>query len=257
METSTRDTFFNGEIVLQQHPSGYRFSVDAVLLTHLALEQSGTAVVDLGTGCGVIPIMLAYRCPMRHIVGVELQPELCELARSNVVANNAAGRVRILEKDMNRLALTDVDGPVDLVVSNPPYRKLGSGRINADSQRAVARHEVKVDLETLLKTARRLLKKSGRFCIIYPSIRLVDLVAAMRAKGLEPKWITLIHSRAASPARLVAVTGVKGGRPGVETGPPLHLYQPDGTYTETMTAMFSEKPYSSNVFMTSPDLTLG
>lgn len=257
MESLTRDTFFNGNIVLNQPKSGYRFSIDAVLLAHLAFEQSGHTVLDLGSGCGVIPIMLAYRSPLRHIIGVEIQPGLCNFARSNVAANKMSGRIHILEKDMRRLEPVEVNGPVDLVVSNPPYRKLGSGRINVDSQRAVARHEVEVDLETVLTTAGRLLKKSGRFCIIYPSSRLVDLVATMRATRLEPKFLTMIHSRASSSARLVAVTGVKDGRPDVEIGPSLTLYHDDGSYTKTVTAMFSEAVYSANVFITNPDLTLG
>ena len=239
MEPLTRDHFFNGNIVLTQPKSGYRFSIDAVILSHLVRPATGETVLDLGTGCGVIPIMLAFRHPDIHVIGVEIQPSLSRLARQNVTDNRMADRVRIVDKDMGKLSLSDIGGPVDQVVTNPPYRKLDSGRINADSQRAVARHELKIDLQTLLLTARRMLNQSGRFSLIYPSVRTVDLVAAMRSTGLEPKTLTMIHAKPASPARLVAITGIKGGRPGLEVGPPLHLYHYDGTYTRALEAMFS------------------
>jgi len=257
MQMLTRDTFFNGHIALHQPKKGYRYSVDAVLLVHLTIEQPGTTILDLGTGCGVIPIMLAYRCPSRFVVGVELQAELATIARLNVKANQMEDRVRIIEKDMCQLGHEEIKKPFDLVVSNPPFRKVGSGRINADSQRALARHELKMDLETLLGTTRRFLKKAGRFCIIYPSTRSVDLLSAMRAAAIEPKFITMIHAGLSSPAKLIAVTGIKDGNPGLEIGSPLFLYNKNGTYTETVATMFSEKAYSSSVFITSPDLTLG
>ncbi len=239
MEAMTCDHFFNGRIVLNQPVSGYRFSIDAVILSHLARPAAGETVLDLGTGCGVIPIMLAYRHSDIRVVGVEIQPTLASLARMNASANRMAHRVRIVEKDMGQLSPADIGGTVDLVVSNPPYRRRGSGRINADSQKAVARHELSVDLETVLLTAWRMLQPGGRFSIIYPSVRTVDLVAAMRATGLEPKSLTMIHSRRELSARLVAMTGVKDGRPGIEVGPPLHLYHDDGTTTRDLEAMFS------------------
>ena len=237
MESLTRDHFFNGNIVLNQPGSGYRFSIDAVILAHLFCPVPGETILDLGTGCGVIPIILAFRHPHVRLIGVEIQPALSRLARQNVADNRLADRIRIIEKDMGQLSPADVGGPVDRVVSNPPYRKRGSGRINADSQRAVARHELKIDLEALLQTTRRMLRKSGRFYVIYPSSRTVDLVTAMRSTGIEPKNVKMIHSKPASPARLVAVTGIKGGRPGLEVGPPLYLYHENGTYTRAVEAM--------------------
>jgi tRNA1Val (adenine37-N6)-methyltransferase len=239
MEPLTRDHFFNGRIVLNQPKSGYRFSIDAVILAHLACPAPGETILDLGTGCGVIPIMLALRYPEIRVIGVELQSSLGDLARRNVADNRMTDRVRIVDKDMVDLVPADIGGPVDRVVTNPPYRKRESGRINADSQKAVARHELTIDLESVLMTARRLLRKSGRFCIIYPSVRTVDLMAAMRSTGLEPKTLTMIHAKPAAPARLVAITGVKCGRPGLEVGPPLHLYHADGTYSRTVEAMLS------------------
>jgi tRNA1Val (adenine37-N6)-methyltransferase len=223
MEPLTRDSFFNGNIVLNQPRSGYRFSIDAIILAHLAEPPAEGTVLDLGTGCGVVSIIMAYRNPGLRVIGVEIQPSLAAVAQENVAANGMSERVRILEKDMNRLALADIGGPVDLVVSNPPYRPLNAGRISPHSQKAIARHEIKVDLKTVIATARSVLNLAGRFCVIYPAVRTVDLLAAMRAGGLEPKRLTMIHSSPASPARLVAVTGIKAGGPELAVRRTLYL----------------------------------
>ncbi|MGA6925005.1 MAG: tRNA1(Val) (adenine(37)-N6)-methyltransferase [Desulfosarcina sp.] len=239
MQPLTRDYFLKCNIVLYQPRSGYRFSIDAVILAHMASPTAVETVLDLGTGCGVIPVMLAFRNPGVQVIGVEIQPALADLARQNAAANKMTQWIRIIEKDLAQLSLADVDRPVDLVVTNPPYRARNSGRINADSQRAVARHELKTDLETVLLTARRMLRKSGRLCVVYPCVRTVDLLAAMRRTGLEPKSLTMIHTRASTSARLVVISGIKAGRPGLVVAPPLFLYREDGSYTQTAEAIFS------------------
>lgn len=238
MEPLTRDCFFSGRIVLTQPRSGYRFSIDSVILSHMVRPLPNETVLDLGTGCGVIPIMLAFRYRDIHVIGVEIQPALAGLAQQNVADNRMTDRIRILHQDMVQLQRADIGGPAGLVVANPPYRRLESGRLNADRQRAVARHELSIDLETLLLTARRMVADSGRMAMIYPAVRTVDLLAAMRAIGLEPKNLTMIHSTSESPARLVMVTAIRGGRPGLAVGPPLALYRKDGTYSPSIRAMF-------------------
>lgn len=239
MTDISRDHFFNGRIVINQPAAGYRFSIDAVILAHLALPLASSRVLDLGTGCGVIPLMMAFRCPALQLVGVEIQPALCAFARQNVADNAMTAHIRILEMDMRTLSRSDVGGPVDLVVSNPPYRQLNSGRINSDSQRAVARHELAVDLAGVMASARRMLQKTGRMAVIYPSVRTVDLLSTMRTQGLEPKSLTMIHSHRDAPARLVAAIAVKGGRPGLSVAPPLAIYAADGAYSPAVAAMVS------------------
>lgn len=239
MQLLTRDHFLNGNVVIYQPKSGYRFSIDAVILAHMACPGSGETVLDLGTGCGVVSVMLAFRHPDLRLIGVEIQPALSKLARRNVEVNGMTERIHIIEKDMGQLSLADVDRQVDLVVTNPPYRKRSSGRIAADSQRAVARHELKTDLKTVLQAARRVLRRSGRLVIIYPTVRTVDLLSAMRAEGLEPKSLKMIHTDMSSSARLVVVSGVKDGRPGIVVEPPFFLYDEKGFYTPAADAFFS------------------
>jgi tRNA1Val (adenine37-N6)-methyltransferase len=125
-----------------------------------------------------------------------------------------------------------------MVVCNPPYRRPGSGRLNPNRQRAVARHELKADLQDVIASTRRMLKTTGRFVTIYTAERMTDILCQMRADSIEPKFVRTIHSDARSEAKLVLVEGTKGGKPGVKIAPPLILYQDSGDYTTEVQRMF-------------------
>jgi tRNA1Val (adenine37-N6)-methyltransferase len=233
----THDTFLNGRLQIAQPGSGYRYSIDAVLLAALPRPKPGQSLLDLGTGCGIIPLILAFRNHDVRITGVEVQSELARLAAMNVANNGLQDRIRILHADLRRLSPDMVCGPVDWIVSNPPYRRAVSGRINPDNQRALARHEIKVNLHQLIGSVRKLLKTGGRFAIIYPSERAVDLFNEMRTAGLEPKWLQCVHSQADGDARLVLVQAVMGGKPGLKIESPLVVYASDGSYSAAVRNM--------------------
>ncbi len=220
-----------------QHREGYRFSIDAVLLAAFSAPEAKDRIVDLGTGCGIMPLILGHRYPAVNITGIEIQPELAELAAENVVANGLKERAIIIRKDLRLLSIQDVGGPMDLVISNPPYRKGRSGRINPNSQRAVARHEILATLQDVTDAAARLLGIGGRFAIVYPAERITDLLTSLRSAGIEPKHIQVVHAKAHAPGRLVLVSGIKGGRPGAAVHEPLVIYQPNGAYTQSVQAM--------------------
>jgi tRNA1Val (adenine37-N6)-methyltransferase len=239
MKPLTKDTFFNGRIIVKQDRSGYRFSIDSILLARHADPRPGDKVLDLGTGCGIIPIILAYRDPNLNIFGIEVQKELADIACFNVEENHMSHIITILCKDMKELKNDMISGPVDLVVSNPPYRKAESGRINPDIQRALARHEIKVSLLDIIATVRRVLRTAGRFVTIYSAERLTDLMTHLRSEGIEPKFIRMVHSGIKTEAKLVLVEGIKGGRPGTKIGPPLLLYDGNGSYTQEVEEMLS------------------
>lgn len=233
----TTDTFFNGKVVVCQTRQGYRFSIDAVLLAAAVHPKSGETVMDMGTGCGVVPIVLAYRNPQVHFVGIELQESLATLAVENVAANRMQDRIVILHQDLRTLNHESIQGPVDWIVSNPPYRSAHSGRINPNAERAVARHEIHLKMSELMLASRRLLKTGGRFAVIYPVERLVDLLVEMRSAGIEPKWMQHIQSRGDDMAKLVLVKGMMRGNPGLKVAPPLVIYEPDGRYSERVEMM--------------------
>jgi len=238
MECLTTDSLFNGSIRVKQHQSGYRFSLDAVLLAQHAMPNPDDTVLDLGTGCGIIPLILAYRYPKIKVYGIEIQTKLADIATLNIAENGMEDRITIYCKDLKRLKHGMTCGPVDLVVTNPPYRKLESGRLNPDQQRAVAKHEIKATLFDVVETARGMLRTSGRFVIIYPAERMPDIIIQMRSAGIEPKYIRMIHSSRQRNAKRILVEGINGGRHGIKIGPPLIIYRKKSVYSDEVQAMF-------------------
>lgn len=238
MVSYTTDTFFNGRIQVKQDRGGYRFSIDAILLAGQATPRPEDKVVDLGAGCGIISLIMAYRNPGIMVYAVEVQAELARLALTNVRDNRLQDRITVLDTDMKTIKPDMTDGPVDLVVCNPPYRRPDSGRINPNHQRAVARHELKANLQDVTASTRRILKTSGRLVTIYSAERTADMLWQMRTDSLEPKIVRTIHSNARSEAKLVLVEGTKGGNPGLKIAPPLILYQDNGDYTDEVKRMF-------------------
>lgn len=230
----TRDLLFGGSLVLCQDRHGYRFSIDAVLLAGLTRVKAKDRVMELGTGCGVVLLALAARNLGAHWEGVEIQPRLASLAQKNVDANGLAGRVYIRTmdwKDVHRMCPAQ---GFDLVVSNPPYRRAFSGRINPDAQKAAARHELKGSVRDMFASAAHLLKHGGRCAVIYPASRLDDLMAAALGAGFRPKRLTLIHSHTQAPASLVHLECLKGAGQELHVAPPFFIYDGTGRYTAAM-----------------------
>ncbi|HEA67467.1 MAG TPA: tRNA1(Val) (adenine(37)-N6)-methyltransferase [Desulfobacterales bacterium] len=239
MGAMTTDTFFNGRVRVNQDRSGYRFSIDAVLLAYYARPRPDDKIIDLGTGCGIIPVILAYRHPGITLYGIEVQKTLAEIATLNAKENRMSDRITIIEKDLKLLESQMVSGPVDLVVSNPPYRRVRSGRINSDRQRAIARHEITATLLDVVQAAHRVLRNSGRLVMIFPAERIIDLIFQMRSSSIEPKHLQMVYSDIDMGATLVLIEGRKGGRPGMKVAPPLTIYHQDGSYTDAVLKMFA------------------
>lgn len=239
MDEQTQNTFFNGRITMFQPASGYRFSLDAVIAANTAAGCKAFRALDIGTGCGILPIVMAYRNPEISVIhGIEIQEELAMLARKNVSVNHMDPRIRIHTKDIQQVTSRDIGGPVDLIACNPPHYEARAGRINPASQKALARHEIALPLKGLVSAASRLLVSGGQFLAIYPASRLVDICWNMRNTGIEPKWIRFIHSAPDRPASKVLVKGVKDGGTGAAVVSPLYVADEDGRYTPEMKAMF-------------------
>lgn len=238
MNFLSADSIFDGHLRIKQQRCGYRFSIDAVILAYHADPKTDDRVVDLGTGCGVIPLIMAYRHPSIAVYGIEVQTELAAIADLNVKDNQLTGRISIICKDMKKLKISTISGPVDLVTCNPPFRKAKSGRINPNQQRAVARHEIKVTVKDVVQAARRILRPRGKFLMIYTAERMADLFSQLGSAGMEPKRLRTVHSAAGKEAKLILVEALKGGRPGIKIGPPLIIYRKDGSYTAEVEKMF-------------------
>jgi tRNA1Val (adenine37-N6)-methyltransferase len=238
-EALSCDPILRGRLHLWQPRHGYRFSVDPLLLVHFAApllsRLDGAEATDLGTGSAIAALLLARRSPTLKVRGLELQPRLAALARRNVLDNGLADRVSIVEVDVaDRDACRRVvtGASVDLVVSNPPYRSLGEGALSPNPEEAIARHELRLTLDQLLGEARRQLRPDGRCLVVYPADRLVALLAAVVASGMQPVRLRLVHDRPDAPASLVLIDAKKSRRGRLAIEPPLILRAADGAPTE-------------------------
>ncbi|MFP3869679.1 MAG: tRNA1(Val) (adenine(37)-N6)-methyltransferase [Syntrophobacteria bacterium] len=238
----TLDTFFQGHLKIIQPKSGYRFSMDSVLLAGLTRVRPQERVVDLGTGCGVVPLLLAYRRSAAKITGVEIQESLARIAERNAGINRLSHLICIVRGDLRRMRKDVLDTEVTLAVSNPPYRELHSGRLNPDAEKVIARHEVLATLGDVVQAAARLLPQRGRLALIYPARRLPHLLGELSRRRFAPRHLTLIHTTLDSPARLVHLESVYGGGEELHVGKPFAIYQSKGTYTDEMAAMYGDAP---------------
>jgi tRNA1Val (adenine37-N6)-methyltransferase len=238
----TRDSILNGQLIVHQPEHGYRFSLDAVLLADFAQIPQGKTVLELGAGSGIISLVLAHQMGHGRIIAVELQRRLAACARLNTKTNGFDGMVHVLEKDWVDLDRDDLNGTVDYVVTNPPYRRLGTGRVNPNDEEALARHEFRGSLASAARTAYPLMVPGGSFCVIFPADRLAHLVSELLNTNLTPKRMRLVHSRADEYARLVLVEARRDVRGELTVLPPLFIYEQEHRYTREITSILSGEP---------------
>ncbi|MFZ5968641.1 MAG: tRNA1(Val) (adenine(37)-N6)-methyltransferase [Bacillota bacterium] len=217
---------------LIQNPKGFCFGIDAVLLSNFAEIRKNWRVVDLGTGTGIIPILLAGKTEAKEIMGVEIQQEVADMAARSVLLNGLDERVRIFHRDLREIAGEWEPYSFDAVTSNPPYMNEGGGLINPESSKAISRHEVKCTLEDVISTAAKLLKDKGHFYMVHRPHRLVDIICFCRKYKLEPKRIRFVHPNMHKKPNILLVECVKYGRPELKFMDPLYVYNEDGTYTD-------------------------
>ncbi|RLB05745.1 MAG: SAM-dependent methyltransferase, partial [Deltaproteobacteria bacterium] len=207
----TLDSLLGGKIKVVQQRDGYRFSIDALLLAGFVYLRRGEKVIDMGTGVGIIPLILGKRgeggC---QIIGVEIQEKLVELAKKNVSLNKLEDLITIFQGDIRELNNTFSPSSFDVVVANPPYYRVSDGRLNLHSQKAIARHEIKCTIEDILRMARYLLKEGGRIFVIFPAHRSITLLSGLRNKSLEPKRLRWVHSKSGEGANFILVEAYKG-----------------------------------------------
>jgi tRNA1Val (adenine37-N6)-methyltransferase len=235
----TVDTVFDGKLSVIQRKSGYRFSIDALLLAHFAAPKKSDRVVDLGAGSGVIALMLAALHPAIEVYGVELQAAMADRARRSAALNGLHDRVKIVAGDVRAIEKLFPAQTFDLVVANPPYRLAASGRINPDAEKRVARHEIETKLQDFLEAAGHLLRRGGKAALVYPATRLVDLLHDMREQRLEPKRMQLVHSFKGAEASLALVEGSREGRAELKLLPPLTIYDEKREYTPEVHAILT------------------
>lgn len=245
MEVSLKETERIDDLQLKglkiiQDKNGFCFGIDAVLLANFAKVKRGARVVDLGTGTGIIPTLIAGKSEAKQIIGVEIQEDVYEMATRSVKLNNLEDRVEIINADIKNIDKElEVNG-YHVVTSNPPYMHT-DGIKNPNDKKAISRHEVKCNLEDVIRAASRLTMPRGKFFMIHRPTRLVDIITLGRQYKLEPKVLQFVHPRPKKAPNLVLVEFVKSGRPELKILDPLYVYGEDGKYTKEIEDIYSNE----------------
>lgn len=238
-DDETTESLYGGRLKIIQKRRGYRYTIDSVLLAGFVEPKAADRVLELGAGSAVISLLLAYCHRGIRITAVEIQGGLADMARRSVSLNHLDDRVRILQGDLRQASGFLESQAWDVAVFNPPYRKMGSGRVNPLEQKALARHEIAGSVADFLGAASHALKPAGRACLIYPCSRMVEAVHRMRVLKVEPKRIRMVHSKPGSRGEFVLAEGVKGGGEELSVLPPLYLYREEGGYSDELERLLS------------------
>lgn len=223
-----------GNLKIYQPTEGYRFSVDAIILAHFVNLKRLNKAVDIGAGTGIIGMLLAKKYPGSEITMVEIQQELVEMAKNNILLNNLESRVKVYCMD----AKVFEEKGFDLLVTNPPFRRLGTGKISPKEEKAIARHELSLSVKDIAKIAQKILRHRGRLCMIHLPERLIDIIRIMSMYNLEVKRLRFVHSNISTEAKMVLIEAVKGGRISLKVEPPIFIYKKDREYTEEMRRLY-------------------
>ncbi|MBQ8150950.1 MAG: tRNA1(Val) (adenine(37)-N6)-methyltransferase [Clostridia bacterium] len=214
-----------------QSENGFRFGMDAVLLSDFARVRPREHVADLGTGTGILPILMSAQRPDASFDAFEIQPQMADMASRSVRLNGLQDRVRIHAADMQSAAEVLGYGSTRLVTCNPPYGKQGSTLKNTAESVTIARHEEDTTIDSWVKAASAILRNMGRLCMVFPAQRMIELIDAYRRFRIEPKRIRLVYAKADRAPYLVLLEGMKNAKPGLLWMPPLIVYEPDGRET--------------------------
>ena len=226
------DELNRNNLMIIQDPSRFCFGMDAVLLSGFAQVKEGEKVLDLGTGNGIIPILLSAKTSGEHFTGLEIQPENVDIAQRSVRYNHLEDKISIAEGDICTASEQFGRSVFDVVTSNPPYMLGQHGLVNPDSAKAVARHEIRCTFEDVAREAAALLKPGGRFYLVHRPFRLAEIIVTLTKYKLEPKRMKLVYPFVDKEPNMVLLECVRGGRSRMTVEAPLMVYREQGVYTD-------------------------
>lgn len=229
----------NGLRIIQSGDA-FKFGIDAVLLSHFVKARKKAVIYDLGTGTGIIPILLSAITPAEKIIGVEIQEDMAEMAQRSVTMNNLQDKIKIIRMDIRDSVSELGKSTADVIVSNPPYFKMNGAILNPSSAKAIARHEVLLPLDELIECSAQLLKPGGNLFMIHRPNRLVDLIDSMRRNQLEPKEIQFVFPNRSKAPNLFLIRASRGGKPDLKFLDPLYVYDENGDYTEEIYGIYND-----------------
>lgn len=226
-----------------QKKLGFKFGMDSVILSNFAeISRKNSIIFDLGTGTGIISILIAGKQEnVEKVYGVEIQKEMAEMASRSIELNELDNKIEILNMDLKDLSFNDFIKKADVVVTNPPYKKMDSGLLNEDEQKLISRHEYKCNLEDVIKCSSKILKDNGYFYMVHRPERLVDICILMREYKIEPKEIRFVSSKSGEDAKLILIKGTKCGKPFLKVKNSLYIYDENGNYTEEIYKIYNKE----------------
>lgn len=229
----------NGYMIIQ-HSEKFCFGMDAVLLSGFAEVREGENVLDLGTGTGIIPILLEAKTNGSHFSGLEIQSESADMARRSVEYNKLQEKIDIITGDIKNASQIFKKSSFDIVTTNPPYMNDNHGLKNPDLPKAIARHEVLCTLEDVIREASLVIKPGGRLYMVHRPHRLAEIICTLRKFKMEPKRIRMVHPYKDKDANMVLIESARGGKPMVKVEPPLIVYKDTGIYTNEILRIYGK-----------------
>lgn len=221
----------NGYSIIQ-NPAKFCFGMDAVLLSGFANVKPGETAIDLGTGTGIIPILLEAKTQGEHFTGLEIQPESADMAMRSVAYNHLEDKIKIEIGNIKDASTQFGASSFHVVTTNPPYMTGQHGLTNPNEAKAIARHEILCTLEDVIRESAKLLKPQGRFYMVHRPFRLAEIMCLMHQYGLEPKRMKLVYPFVDKEPNMVLIEGLRGGKPRITVEKPLIVYQEPGVYTK-------------------------
>jgi tRNA1Val (adenine37-N6)-methyltransferase len=226
------------ELAIDQKKKGYRYSIEPFLLVDFIRLFPGQSVLDIGTGCGIIPLLMVHREPTLKVTAIEIQESISQQAQKNIQQNKMGSQISFIHGDFLKEALEPES--LDHIVSNPPYQKVQTGRINPDPEKAIARHELSINMNSLLDKSAPLLKQGGQITLAYPPERLGETLRELENRGLYPSVARFVYGNFQAPAKIFLVSALKGKKSDFSVAPPLTIYNKTGTYTKEAESLLQQ-----------------
>mgnify|MGYP000729137213 FL=1 len=224
-----------------QNKNGFCFGMDSVLLSDFAKNiKPNTKVIDLGTGTGILPILLSAKTKASKIIAIEIQEDVANMANRSVELNNLQNRLEIICENIKNLKNVYETNSFDAIVTNPPYKTKGTGGINELKSKLISRHEITADLEDFISISSYLLKDQSNIYMVHRPERLVDILSIFRKYKLEPKELKLVQPNCGKAPNLVLIKATKNAKPFLKIDKPLYIYKSDGTYTEELLKIYNK-----------------